>query len=143
MRPLLCTGYVTYVKQQNQLHAPRQILMLQLDSMIHCSSTDMLTSERYIEILDLLESLDRSLIAGRQALSSLSALLAKTCTLEQLAKLMVYSFPYWCGAAPCELSHKEVEGVSIGRGTCYLFRLRCIWNHLQCSWTLVPGRGLQ
>ena len=84
--------------------------MLQLDSLIQHSRTDLLnpTSDRYIEILDVLESLDRSLIAGRQVLSSLSALVAKICTLEQLAKLMVYSFPYFPAAAPSKLSHMAV-----------------------------------
>ena len=82
--------------------------MLQLDSLIHYSSTDMLTIERHNEVLDLLESLEQSLLAGRRSLTFLSALFAKTCTLEQLAKLMVHSFPYWCSAAPCKWKHKEV-----------------------------------
>ena len=105
--------------------------MLQLDSLIHCNTTDLLRNERHIKMLDLLESLDRSLIAGRQVLSNLSALLAKTCTLEQLAKLMVYSFPYWCAAAPSKLGQTEVGRFSIGRTTRHMlemFRLECTWD---------------
>ena len=90
--------------------------MLQLDFVIEYSSTDLLSSARHIEILDVLESLDHSLVAARQGLSSLGALLVKTCTLEQLAKLFVYSFPYFPAAAPCKLCLKEIGGDCTGVG---------------------------
>ena len=97
--------------------------MLELNSLIQNSSTDMLTIERQVQMLELLESLDNSLVAGRQVLAGLSSLFAKVCTLEQMAKLMVYSFPYWCSAAPCKLSQEEVGGVSTGGATWHMLEL--------------------
>jgi hypothetical protein len=75
--------------------------MLELDALVR-QNTDMLTNEQHVNMLDLLSSLESSLDAGRQALTSLSSLMVRTCTLEQLAKLMVHCFPYWCQAAPCK-----------------------------------------
>jgi hypothetical protein len=108
---LLCSGYATFVRVQDQLHGPRQVLMLQLDSLLQIS--DMITSEQHVSVLDLLSTLEHSLGAGRHAHTTLSALVVKTCTLEQLARLMVYSYPYWCKAAPCRLG-----GGSFGYGRC-------------------------
>ena len=96
------TGYATFVKVQDQLHGPRQVLMLQLDSLVH--TTDMITNEQHISMLDVLSDLEHSLGAGRHAHTTLSALVVKTCTLEQLARMMVFSFPYWCRAAPSKFT---------------------------------------
>jgi hypothetical protein len=93
--------------------------MLELDALMH-QTTDMLTNEQHVNMLDLLSSLESSLDAGRQVLTSLSALLNRTCTLEQLAKFMVHSFPYWCQAAPCKC--KGLQALEGGQVCLALYR---------------------
>jgi hypothetical protein len=109
----LCVGYVTFVKTQTHRHEQLKALMLDLDARMH-QTTDMLTNEQYISMLDLLSSVQFSLDAGRQALTGLSALLTRTCTLEQLAKFMVYSFPYWFQTAPRKC--KGLMALGVGQG---------------------------
>jgi hypothetical protein len=104
-----CVGYTAFVKTQNHLHEHRKTLMLELDACMH-QTTDMLTNEQHISMLDLLSSLESSLDESRQALTSLGSLMHRTCSLEQLAKLMVYSFPYWCQAGP-----RKCKGVHVHR----------------------------